>query len=131
MPELRIDAGDRSTLAIGAMVQFRESYTYLGRAPLRLSATAPDPMTVLIVEQMRVRRAASMMRASIGRKGFESVRGFDLWPRVGSIRVSSAAPTNMQADGEIYRGVTGLDVQHRPESLVFITPARAQRKSST
>jgi hypothetical protein len=37
----------------------------------------------------------------------------------------------MQADGEIYRGVTGLDVQHRPESLVFITPARAQRKSST
>lgn len=122
--ELRIDAGDRSTLAIGAMAQFRTSYTYFGLAPMRLSSTPPDPINLIIVEQLRVRRTPSMMRATIGKSGLESVKGFDLWPGVESFSVGSAHPTTMQADGEIIPGIQRIDVRHRADVLVFAAPRR-------
>lgn len=120
--ELRIDAGERSTLAIGAMAQFRPSYTYFGRAPMRLSPQAPDPITLLVVEQLRVRRAPSMMRATMGRSGLESVKGFEIWSAVESFQVSSGHPTTMQADGEIYGGIATLEVRFIQDAMLLAVP---------
>jgi diacylglycerol kinase family enzyme len=115
--ELRIDAGERSTLAIGAMAQFRPSYTYFGRAPMRLSPERPDPITLIIVEQLRVRRAASMMRATIGRTGLESVKGFDTWTRVEEFTVKAGHPTTLQADGEVMLGINEISASARCAGL--------------
>lgn len=120
--ELRIDCGDRSTLGIGAMAQFRSSYTYFGRAPMRLSPHAPNPVTLLIVEQLRVRRAAAMIRATVGRSGLESLKGFDVWSDVDSFTVSSGAPTTVQADGEVLGEVTSLTARFVPAALRIAVP---------
>lgn len=121
-PELRIDAGDRSTLGIGAMAQFRSSYTYFGRAPMRLSPRNPNPMTLLVVEQLRVRRAMAMIRATVGSSGLESLRGFDVWFDVEEFTVSSAGPTTMQADGEILGDATRVTARFVPDALRIAVP---------
>jgi diacylglycerol kinase family enzyme len=128
--ELRIDAGERSTLAIGAMAQFRPSYTYFGRAAMRLSPSEPDPITLVIVEQLRVRRAPSMMRATIGKSGLESVKGFDAWTGVEEFTVKAGHPTTLQADGEVIGGIWEITARHRPDALVFaVPPADRHRRS--
>jgi diacylglycerol kinase family enzyme len=129
--ELRIDAGERSTLAIGAMAQFRPSYTYFGRAPMRLSPERPDPITLVVVEQLRVRRAASMMRATLGRTGLESVRGFDTWTRVQEFTVRAGHPTTLQADGEVMPGIREISARHRPSALVFAIPRSNRSETPT
>jgi diacylglycerol kinase family enzyme len=121
--ELRIDAGERSTLGIGAMAQFRSSYTYFGRAPMRLSPHQPNPVTLTIVEQLRVRRAMSMIRATVGRSGLESLKGFEVWPDIDTFKVTSGAATTMQADGEILGEVTAVTARYVPAAIRIAIPA--------
>lgn len=126
-PELRIDSTDRSTLGIGAMAQFRDSYTYFGRAPMRLSPQSPNPVTLLVVEQLRVRRAMAMIRATLGRSGLESLRGFDVWADVEEFEVSSGGPATMQADGEVLGDVTSVTARYIPGALRIAVPGERRR----
>jgi diacylglycerol kinase family enzyme len=120
--ELRIDSGQHSTLGIGAMAQFRQSYTYFGRAPMRLSPFEPNPVTLLVVEQLRARRALAMIRATIGKRGLETLRGFEVWPDVTEFTVSSGGPTTIQADGEVLGSVTTVTARFLPHALSVAVP---------
>jgi diacylglycerol kinase family enzyme len=119
---LTITAGDLSCRGIGAMAQFRTSYTYFGGAAMRVSPQLPDPITLLIVEQLRVRRAPAMLRATMGSRGLEQVRGFRVWAGIESFEARGDQPVLVQADGEILGRFGHVRVTHRPEAFSAIVP---------
>ena len=135
-PDLEVSAGGLSSPAIGAMAQFRSSYTYFGRLAMRVSPEVPDPITLLIVEEMRARRGPAMLRATIrsgGRPGgrptgLEHVRGFRVWSGIESFEVSADPPALVQADGELVGRVTHLRVTHRRHGFHVVIPGSGDRR---
>lgn len=101
---------------IGAMVQFHPAYTYFGRIPLRLDAETPDPMSVLTIEKLPIRRSLLVLRkAALGSLG--EVRGFHLDRRVSDFRVGAAEPVEVQMDGEHYGTISTLSACIESEGL--------------
>jgi len=108
-------------LGIGAMVQFHPIYTYFGRLPLRLDGDLPDPMSVLTIEKLPIRRSATILRKATG-GSLEDVKGFHLDRRVTEFTVTAASPVEVQMDGEHYGTVTRLTATARPDSLAIAVP---------
>jgi diacylglycerol kinase family enzyme len=110
-----VTAGDRQLEGIGLLAQFHDVYSYFGRRPLIIGD--PDPIAVLVIEELRLRRTLSILRAA-GRGGdMGSIDGLALWEDVESFQVSSPSPVEVQADGELLAAVTELSVTFQPESL--------------
>jgi diacylglycerol kinase family enzyme len=122
-PDLTVTAGDRTAAGIGAMAQFGASYTYFGPFAMRLSARPPDPITLLVVEEMRVRRGAAMIASTVGSAGLESVRGFQVWHRIDRFDVEAAIPAVAQADGEILGRFVRVAARLVPAGLSVAIPA--------
>lgn len=108
-------------VGIGAMVQFHPIYTYFGLLPLRLDGYPPDPMSVLTIEKLPIRRSVAILRNATG-GSLEEVRGFHLDRRVTELTVASASPVEVQLDGEHYGTVTSLTARARPDSLAIAVP---------
>jgi diacylglycerol kinase family enzyme len=106
---------------IGAMVQFHDVYTYFGRVPLRLDADAPDPMSVLTIERLPMRRAGTILRRAMG-GSLERVKGMYLDRRVESLTAEADDLVEVQMDGEHYGAVATLSAQARPDSLRIAVP---------
>lgn len=106
---------------IGAMVQFHPAYTYFGRVPLRLDAVAPDPMSVLTIERLPMRRAGSIVRrAATGT--LEHVKGLHLDRQVGEFSVEAGTAVEVQMDGEHYGLVRRLTAVAHPDGLAVAVP---------
>ena len=54
-PHVQVTHGESEEMAIAALLQFRQVYTYFGAIPLRVSEL-PDPMTLLTITRLRRRR---------------------------------------------------------------------------
>ncbi|MDH5293657.1 MAG: diacylglycerol kinase family protein, partial [Acidimicrobiia bacterium] len=121
---LRVGAGDRSGVGIGVMAQFRDSYTYFGAMPMRLAATPPNPMNVLIVEELKARRTLGLLRATLGSGGLDSAKGFTVWTGVEQFEVAADSPSPMQADGELLGSMSAIVARFRPQALRIAIPAR-------
>lgn len=123
-PDLTIRSGERELKCIGAMAQFHDAYTFFGRVPL--SFGAPDPMTVLVVQRIRLRRLLKMLNAAIRpSRSLEAVKGIEVWENIDHFTAESAAPIEVQVDGELLPPMTSIDVTHRPDSLtVAVSPLR-------
>lgn len=107
---------------IGAMVQFHPAYTYFGRVPLRLDALPPDPMSVLTVERLPMRRAGIIVRrAATGT--LDQVKGLHLDRRVEELTVEAENTVEVQMDGEHYGMVRRLTAVARPGGLAIAVPA--------
>lgn len=105
---------------IGAMIQFHPSYTYFGRVALRLDDDLPDPMSVLTIEKLPMRRAMKILRkAATG--SLEEVKGLIVDRRVSQVTVESPG-VEVQLDGEHYGTVTSLTAVARPSSLRVAVP---------
>ncbi len=114
-PTVTVTADGREVNGIGLLAQFHDVYSYLGRRPLIVGN--PDPIAVLVIEELKLRRVPAILKAS-GRGGnLGSVEGLTLWQDVGSFEVESPSPVEVQADGELLAAVTELDVTFQPESL--------------
>jgi len=120
--EITITSGDLQAQCIGAMAQFHSAYTYFGRVPL--SFGDPDPVTVLVVEQLRLRRTMKMLYAAIrASKSLGDVKGIDLWERVDHFTAEADNPVDVQVDGELLPPMTEIEVSHQPNSLtVAVSP---------
>jgi diacylglycerol kinase family enzyme len=123
--DLEVSAGAWHTGAIGVMAQFRDSYTYFGGRPLRVLPEAPDPITLLIVKELRIRRTLAMLRASAGRLGLDRVNGFEAWRRVDGFGVTSARPFVVQADGEILGNFDRISARIAETAVSVIVPAQS------
>ena len=105
---------------IGAMIQFHSSYTYFGRVALRVDDDLPDPMSVLTIEKLPMRRALKILRkAATG--SLEEVKGLFVDRRVSEVTVDSPG-VEVQLDGEHYGTVTSLRAVARPSSLRVAVP---------
>jgi diacylglycerol kinase family enzyme len=114
-PTVTVTAGDRRLNGIGLLAQFHDVYSYFGRRPLIVGD--PDPIAVLVIEELRLRRIPSILRAS-GRGGdMGSIEGLALWEDVDAFEVTSPSPVEVQADGELLAAVTELSVTFQPDSL--------------
>lgn len=108
-------------IGIGAMVQFHPSYTYLGRVPLRLDPHPPDPMSVLTIEKLPIRRVGTILRkAATG--SLEEVKGLTLDRRVTDFTVAADVPVDVQMDGEHYGAVFTLTAVAHPAGLRVAVP---------
>ena len=121
-PDIRITAGEHRADGIGAMAQFHPAYTYFGRVPL--SFGDPDPLTLLVVESLRLRRTPRLLLAAARpSKTLDGVGGLSLWSGIEEFRAESETPFEIQIDGEMLPSMTRVDVSHRPESLtVAVSP---------
>ncbi len=121
-PDLTITSGDREMQCIGAMAQFHHAYTFFGRVPL--SFGEPDPVTVLVMERVRLRRMVKMLNAAIrSSRSLDAVKGLTIWEHIDHFTAASPAPIEVQVDGELLPPMTSIDVAYRPDSLtVAVSP---------
>lgn len=115
-------ANSRCAEVIGMMVQLRDSYTYFGRIPMRFSPQPPDPLTVLAVTGLRVRRTPAILRGALGRRGMGDVKGFEVWEGVSEAAIGSPEPLLAQADGELLGEISELEAKFRPDGYQLVVP---------
>lgn len=121
-PTVTVTAGDRTLSGIGLLAQFHDVYTYFGRRPLIVGD--PNPIAVLVIEELKLRRTLKILRAAGPGGDMGAIDGLTLWEDVDSFDVRCATPVELQADGELLAGVTEMSVAFQPESLtVAVSPA--------
>lgn len=121
-PTVSVTAGDRTLHGIGLLAQFHDVYSYFGRRPLIVGD--PDPIAVLVIEELKLRRTLKILRAAGPGGDMGSIDGLTLWEDVEEFEVQSPSPVEVQADGELLAGVTEMSVSFQPESLtVAVSPA--------
>jgi diacylglycerol kinase family enzyme len=114
-PTVTILAGERELHGIGLLAQFHDVYSYFGNRPLIIGE--PNPIAVLVVEQLRLRRVPAILRAA-GKKGsLDAVEGLTVWEDVTTFEVRSPIPVEAQADGELLAAITQMRVTYQPDSL--------------
>jgi diacylglycerol kinase family enzyme len=121
-PTALVEVEETSYPGIGALFQFHQSYTYFGRIPMRLGPSFPDPVTVVVIEQLPIRRALSLLRGATGKKGLSSVKGFRGLEGVDSAIVTSTLPLELQSDGEQMGLTTRVRAIYQPDRLTVATP---------
>ncbi|MFP3915553.1 MAG: diacylglycerol/lipid kinase family protein [Actinomycetota bacterium] len=120
-PSLEVRSGDRMIRAVGAMVQFREAFTYFGRWPLRFASDAPGEMTVLSIERLPMRRLPGLLRR-IAAGSIDRTPGLYVWRGIGSLSVTADPPARVETDGEVIGTVTSAHFAYRPEALWVVGP---------
>lgn len=111
---------------IGAMVQFLPRYTYFGRVPLRLDDETPDPMSVLTIQRLPLRRIPWVLGRAVG-GSIGDVHGFHLDRGVEHFTVEAEDPAEVQMDGEHYGLVSTMSATARPASLQIAVPQASPR----
>lgn len=111
----------RERAGIGAMVQFHPAYTYFGRVALRLDALPPDPMSVLTIERLPIRRAVTIVRRAAAGT-LDQVKGLHLDRQVDEFTVEAETSVEVQMDGEHYGQVRRLTAIARPGELAIAVP---------
>lgn len=114
-PTVAVRAGDRELHGIGLLAQFHDVYSFFGHRPLVVGE--PDPIAVLVVEELRLRRVPRILRGASRKGSLGSIEGLTLWEDVESFEVSSPVPVEAQADGELLGSVTEMRVEYQAESL--------------
>lgn len=122
-PEITVRTADgRWAGAIGVMAQFHPAFTYFGRRPLRLEPEAPDPMTLLVMERLPMRRLPSLLGHIFVGASLDGVEGLRVWNRVEEFTLAAPVPFRMQADGELIGPFSATTVRFRPQALWVAGP---------
>lgn len=121
-PDVTVRTSSSERRGIGALVQFHRCYTYFGRLPLRIDSLPPDPLSVLTIERLPIRRAPAILRHAVaGTLG--EVRGMHLDRGVETLSAEADELVEVQMDGEHYGRAASLHVTARPASLsVAVSP---------
>jgi diacylglycerol kinase (ATP) len=116
-PHVQVTHGESEEMAIAALLQFRQVYTYFGAIPLRVSPERPDPMTLLTIGRLRRRRIPGIVTKLLRNGELHSVPDMNVVPHVKQIEVTADPPVAAQADGEPLGLVDGGTVEWVPGSL--------------
>lgn len=116
-PHLRVSSGDRSAVAAGVLLQFREVYTYFGRLGLQLAGSSPDPITALVIHRLRRSRIPQIAFDVFMRRDLSAVKGIDVWEGVSTLRIEADLPVAAQADGEGLGMADAVSVEWREKAI--------------
>jgi diacylglycerol kinase family enzyme len=119
-PHVELVADEREATATSALVQFRESYSYLGNVALRFNDDKPDPMSVLVLDRLRRRRVPGIFFAALFHRDLGDIAGLEVWPGIESLSFRADPPVAAQADGEGLGLAEGGAVEWDPGSLLVI-----------
>jgi diacylglycerol kinase family enzyme len=123
---LTIRAGGTTVKGIGIMAQIHPVFTYFGRVPLTLDPEVPDPLSVLVVEELPMRRAAAVLWGAM-RGELAGVTGMTLI-RHPEVQVEAIrGPIAAQIDGEVIRAIEHATVSVVPEGLRIAAPQPSRR----
>lgn len=123
---LTIRAGDRSIKGIGVMAQIHPVFTYFGRVPLTLDPEVPDPLSVLVVQAIPIRRAPAVLWGAI-RGQLAQVPGMELI-REPQVRIEATkGPIAAQIDGEVIRAIDHATLSVIPEAIRIAAPQPSRR----
>lgn len=118
-PHLKIDTGNDYE-GVAALVQFREVYSYFGKVGLRFNENPPNPMSLLVVENLKRRRIPRIFGSAVAHRNLDNVKGFSVVEHVETIEVESDPPVSVQADGENLGLVDGGTATWQPASLKVV-----------
>jgi len=121
-PHVRVTAGDLTADAVAGMVQFRPVYTYFGAVPLRLATPPPSPLTVLILNEVRLRRVLRIVRSAIGVGRMADISGLSVWPGVSELSAEADPAVALQADGEFLGRHHKVTLRHVADALHVVVP---------
>lgn len=119
-PHVVFSAGERTSRATTALIQFRRVYTYFGRIALRFTDAMPDPMSVLVLDRLKRRRIPNVFCSALLHRDLGRIAGFEVWEHVGSLSLDADPAVPVQADGENLGLVDGGTVEWRPDSLMVV-----------
>ncbi len=119
---LHLEGDGVETDTAGLMVQFHDTYTFFGRAPLRLGPRGGPPMTVLAIDALRLRRTPVILRRILAGDGMQGVKGIRVWSGVRRLTVRAKDPVLTQADGELRAAWRKLELRYVPDGLAVATP---------
>lgn len=119
-PHVTVSAGDRTAVVASALIQFRSVYTYFGRLAIAVSPEQPDPMTVLLVEELKRRRIPRIGLEALRRSQMGSVEGMEVWDKVKRMEIQTDPPVAAQADGESLGLVDSAEVRWNADSLRIV-----------
>lgn len=123
---LTVHADDRSVKGIGVMAQIHPVFTYFGRVPLTLDPEVPDPLSVLVIKAIPIRRAPAVLWGAM-RGELARVPGMELM-RHPEVRIeTNQGPIPVQIDGEVIREVDRATVTVIPEGIRIAAPQPSRR----
>lgn len=116
-PNITLTAGDRDAEAIAVMAQFHRTFTYAGPRPLRFDPALPEPVSLLVVSSLKMRRLPSILaRIGTGRS-LSGVPGIDVWTDVEKFEMTATPPAGFELDGELIGHLSKAVVTYRPDAL--------------
>lgn len=121
-PTITVTEGDRSAAVVGVMTQFLSAFTYFGPRPIRFSPGTPDPMTVLLVESLPMRRLTGLLRRIATGDSLADLAGIDVWEHVKTYEVSAPAGARFEVDGEVMGELVTATVTFRSDALWVTGP---------
>lgn len=130
-PTIVVAAPERETAAVGVMAQFHPAFTYFGRRPLRFDPSTPDPMTLVVVERLPMRRLLPVLRRIALGHSLDRVRGLSVWNGVTEFSISSPDPVRVELDGELIEPVLHAEIAYRDEALWVAGPTPPGREAES
>ncbi len=122
-----VESEGRTATTAGLLAQFHPVYTYFGRVPLRIRPEQPDPMTLLLIERVRVRRLAPLFLRFARGADLGDLPEFHTWSHARSAVMTSEQPVNLQADGELLGPCDRLTLEYVPDSIRVVARPRTER----
>jgi diacylglycerol kinase family enzyme len=122
-PHVTFNAGDKASIGVTALVQFREVYTYFGKIAVRFDEERPDPMSILIMERLKRRRIPRILFGALSHRDLGDISELEVWPQVENLSFQADPPVAAQADGESLGIADAGSVEWMPDSLRVIAGA--------
>lgn len=119
-PHVEIRAEGHEAVCTTALVQFREVYTYFGAIALRFSDDSPEPMSALVMDELKRRRIPNILFSALTHRDLAAITGFDVWRHLKTIELTADPPVSVQADGESLGLADGGTVVWEPANLRVI-----------
>jgi diacylglycerol kinase family enzyme len=116
-PHVTVAEGADRWLAIAALLQFRQVYTYFGQIPLRFAGDRPDPMTLLTIDRLRRRRVPRIIATLLRNGDLGDIPEMRVVRHVKQVEIEARPPVAAQADGESLGLVDAGVVEWAPDSL--------------
>jgi diacylglycerol kinase family enzyme len=119
-PTLRVTAGDRSSDAVGVLIQIHDRYTDVAGVPMRLTTEIGAGLTALVMHRVSTTRALRVAARMISRREPGRVPGIEVWTGLDRLEIAADPPAAVQADGEHLGEMESMVVQRATEPLQVI-----------